>query len=114
MIESLKSDLVQAQGDFLDMEAKVGTEDYLAYMGQYKKDNFDELYDDACEKKKWDENNYKLKQKLKKVKAHLDTADHNPSVAVDLEKYLLYEKYMGRELTDGNKAYKMLTLQQEL
>ena len=83
-------------------------------MGQYKKSGFDELFDDACEKKKWDENNYKLKQKLKKVKCQLDTVMANPSVAIDLEKYLLYERYMGRELTDGNKAYKMLTLQQEL
>ena len=51
---------------------------------------------------------------MKKVKSHLESTFANPNIAVDLEKYLLYEKYMGRELTDGNKAYKMLTLQQEL
>ena len=42
------------------MDSKMPTEDYLAYMGQYKKNSLDELYDDGLEKKKWDENNYKL------------------------------------------------------
>ena len=75
------------------MEAKVGTEDYLAYMGQYKKDNFDELYDDACEKKKWDENNYKLKQKLKK--------DEPKSLILSYDEYLTHCK----DECVGNRVY---------
>ena len=71
MLEILKKDLVRANEEFLRPDHEEPG-DYHSYVDQYGKGKLDELAEDAQEKKRWDDNKFKIGRTLKKMRTNLD------------------------------------------